>query len=67
MKFANAQPTDSQCEKILEFGIAIVRSTTPGMARTARPSGVNEASATNEIDGGEREPRANESDDGGSQ
>jgi hypothetical protein len=35
VKFANMTPTKDECEKILEFGVGIVRTTTP--ARDLRP------------------------------
>jgi len=36
VKFAKLEPTPEQCEKILEFGVGIVRSTMPSMAQRTR-------------------------------
>lgn len=43
VKFAKLLPTPEQCEKILEFGIGIVRSTMPSMAMRSRPTRPSEA------------------------
>ncbi len=45
VKFAKLEPTPEQCEKILEFGIGIVRSTMPSMAMRARVTQPAEAAA----------------------
>jgi hypothetical protein len=56
VKFAKLEPTPEQCEKILEFGISIVRSTTPSMASMIAARGRPPAPREKRKDDGLPEP-----------